>query len=227
MMAGNGMFGVTTPGPVAQQIVVERASLLETLRAVGPHAETLAGNWSASTIAQHLAAQDRIAGLPAVVARAVVMRTGLRLTEPYLHSARLAALVNGPPHAWAWSLQRLNRPPPAAVLRSLVAPITLWEHFVHHEDVRRPNHRPRTSTPELSVTVPWLLRYNRSRLGGASLRIVSKEGREWQIGIGSEVVVAGALPELVLWLSGRHRAAEVEVVAGKALADALCRRLAV
>jgi uncharacterized protein (TIGR03085 family) len=215
------------PRALADQIVTERRSLLETLRAVGPDASTLAGDWSASTLARHIVAQDRLAGLPAFLARGLVARTGLRLNELHRRSAPLAALVNGPSRPWASSLKRLDRPPPAAVLRPSIAPITLWEHFVHHEDIRRPNNVPRVSSPELSATVPWLLRYNRSRLRGASLRVVSSEGTEWRVGHGREVVLAGALSELVLWLSGRHESAEVEVRGDMTVAHELCDRFAV
>jgi uncharacterized protein (TIGR03085 family) len=214
-------------GMIVDDIVAERRDLARTLRSVGPAAQTLAGAWRASDIARHIAAQDRAAGWPAYLARGLVVRTGLRLTEPYLRSPLLAGLLNGRPRSWEWCLDRLDDRPPGALLRSLIAPITLWEHFVHHEDVRRPNTVARSTQPDLSATIPWLLRYNRYRLRDVSVRVVSDEGHEWSAGDGSELVLLGPLAELVLWLSGRHAGASVDVTGPPAVAYALRDRLRV
>jgi uncharacterized protein (TIGR03085 family) len=216
-----------TGAAIAADAVVERAEFVQTLRSVGPAAPTLAGTWTASDIARHVAAQDRLAGVPALLARGLVVRTGLRLTEPYRRSARLGALLDGPPRSWEWSLDRLHRPPPRAVLRPRIAPITLWEHFVHHEDIRRPAGRARTSRPELSGVLRWLLQYYARRLRGVSLRLVDEHGRERRAGNGSEVAVAGPLEEIVLWLSGRHVTATVDVTGDRRVIGALQERLAV
>lgn len=123
---------------IADDIREERQRLVATLRAVGPNAATLIDRWRAADLASHLASQDRLGGYPAYLARATVTATRLRLTAAYLDRTRIATLVNGPTKAWSQSLEILSRQPPDPILRSRVAPITLWEHFIHHEDVRRP-----------------------------------------------------------------------------------------
>jgi hypothetical protein len=148
------------------------------------------------------------------------------LTEPFRRSTFLARLLSSWPRPYDWAVDRLDRAPPASVLRPNVVAIALWEHFVHHEDVRRPNQRPRDGWPDLSVCVPWLLRFNENRLRGLSLRIESEQG-EWRAGAGEEVVLAGPLAEAVMWLSGRPAAADLRVRAEPASVDAVHRRLAI
>jgi uncharacterized protein (TIGR03083 family) len=187
----------------------------------------MAGDWRARHLARHLAAQDRLAGIPAFMARRLVAATGVRLSEAYRERPRVLALVDGPPRAWNWCLDRLDRAPPAAVLRRHVAPITLWEHVVHHEDVRRPNNVPRRSWPDLSAVVPWLLAYNRSRLAGTALLLVAEDGRRWSVGNGTPVTVRGEAAELVLWLSGRVTYTEVAVSGDSATIETLAESLAI
>jgi uncharacterized protein (TIGR03083 family) len=187
----------------------------------------MAADWRARDLARHLAAQDRLAGIPAFMARRLVAATGIRLTEAYRERPRILALVNGLPRSWEWCLDRLDLAPPAAVLRRHVAPITLWEHVVHHEDVRRPNNVPRRSWPDLSEVVPWLLAYNRSRLAGASLLLVADDGRQWSVGNGTQVTVRGEAAELVLWLSGRAAVSEVAVTGDSPVIEILAESLAI
>lgn len=172
------------------------------LRAVGPDAPTLAGRWSAATVASHVAAQDRFRGIPARLARTLAVVSGWRLSAFYLDRPRLSRLVNGPATPWSRSLDKLEKPPPSAVLVARIAPITLWEHFVHHEDVRRPNGLVRASRPDLEPVLDWILRYNRRRFDyrvhidtGDAVRTVGGAGRR--------LTVRGAVDDVVMWLSGR------------------------
>jgi uncharacterized protein (TIGR03085 family) len=213
-------------GTIADDIAAERRGLLQTLHSVGPEAPTLAAGWRASDVARHLVAQDRVGGWPACLARGFVVRTGLRLSEVYLDRPFVARLLNGRPRSWEWCLDRLDRRPPGPVLRPLVAPIALWEHFVHHEDVRRPASVARSTQPDLSPTIPWLLRYNRSRLRDVSVHVVTEEGPEWRAGRDRrELALRGPLSEIVLWLSGRDASVGVDAAGPSALADALHNRL--
>jgi len=216
-----------TQASTGDEAVTERQRLVATLHNVDATAPTLAGDWRARDVAQHLAAQDRLGGIPALMARAFVHRTGLRLTETYLRSDKLARLVNGRPRSWGWAIRVLERPPPAPVLRPSIAPITLWEYFVHHEDVRRPNNRPRSTSPDLSAVIPWVLRYNAERLRGTLVRVVTVGGNEWRVGQGREVILIGTPDELVLWLSGRHRTAQIDVRGDLEVARILRTRLAI
>lgn len=212
------------PRIAASAVVTERAALLATLREAGPEAPTLIGPWTAHHLASHLAAQDRFGGWPARLARTAVAITGVRLSATYLNRPRITAFVNGPTRPWDASLDILSKPPPPPVLGDRVAVITLWEHFTHHEDVRRPNSIPRQSLPDLEPVLEWVLGYNRQRLN-RSVRAVA-EGRTFEAGIGEPLTIAGSLPDLVLWFSGRSTA-NVEADPPGPDVDELQRRLGV
>ena len=198
-------------GALAATVGAERRSFVTTLRRCGPAAPTLAGAWTSRDVARHVSAQDRLFGLPAAVARRVVVATGWRLNKPALAEERVARVLSGWPRSWEWSLARLSRPPPAALVRGTVAHVTLWEHWVHHEDVRRPAGLDREEHPDLFPVLPWLLRYLHPSFRDVHLRIVSDEHPQVEVGAGEVVSVSGALPEVVLWLSGRGGSARVEV----------------
>ena len=191
-----------TVAAVAADVVAERARLVATLRAVGPEAPTMAGGWTARQLASHLAAQDRLGGWPAFAARRLVAATDLRLSGLY-RDRRVASLaVNGPTLPWDRSLRTLSGPPPAAVLRAPVAVIALWEHVVHHEDVRRPGGVARDGQPDLAPVVAWLAAYGRRRLD-RTVRIVTPDGAERSLGRGPAITIEGSLLDAVVWLSGR------------------------
>ena len=118
---------------------------------------------------------------------------------------RFQALLHGSPRgffriSWVRRLPNLN------------------EFFVHHEDVRRANGRgPRTNSPAMDAALwrnvsraPWFLA---RRLRGAGLEL------EWagtantvRARRGEPTVRIAGLPgELLLYLFGRQRAAQVEV----------------
>ena len=188
---------------LAAEVAAERRRLVRTLEAVGPTAPTSAGSWTAHDLASHLAAQDRARGVPAWAARRLVGWSGLRLSATYLDRPRVAMLVNGPRKPWAKALRILSQPPPAAVVRDPVAVVTLWEHVVHHEDVRRPNGVDRDDEPtRLDAVVAWIATYNRRRID-RRVRIVS-EDFVGDVGAGPPMTVEGPLLDVVLWLSGRR-----------------------
>ena len=214
------------PG-LADDIIEERARLVETLEFVGPEAPTLVEGWSAQELARHLAAQDRLRGVPALVARRLVVATQLRLTAVYLDRPVALALVNSGPRSWAGCLQRLRQPPPRAVTGASVGPITLWEHVVHHEDLRRASSVRRTAWPDLTAVIDWLLAYNRRRLNGPGVRLVDADSSSaWSSRPSPAVTVTGPPSELVLWLSGRPWA-EVQVDGAADDVSGLGRRLAI
>lgn len=137
---------------VADEVVRERQRLLRTLRAAGPDAATLGSTWTAADVAQHVAAQDRFFGVPAFVARNLLGRTGARLPNVDLDRPLVRLAINGRQRGWDACLRRLAHNPPKAVLHPSVSHLTLWEHFTHHEDVRRPGGLARARVPDLELT---------------------------------------------------------------------------
>lgn len=215
------------PDDLAVAAAAERRRLVQTLRVCGPTSPTLAGRWISSDLARHVAAQDRFLGLPAAGARRLVLATGWRLNKAALSDERVARLLSGWPRSWEWSLARLSQPPPTAVIRGSVAAVTLWEYWVHHEDVRRPAGIARDRHPDLFPVLPWLLRYLKPSLEGVHLRLVPDDDRQVEAGAGRLVVVSGKLSEVVLWLSGRGEVAQVDVVGPADEVSRLRRTLAV
>jgi uncharacterized protein (TIGR03085 family) len=212
-------------GRISHDIRSEREQLVATLRSVGPDAPTLARGWRAADVASHVAAQDRGRGVPARLARTMAVASGRRLSRLYLNRPRLAFVMTGPTTGWDRSLHVLAKGPPPAVLAPGVAPITLWEHFVHHEDVRRPAGVPRASQPDLAPVLDWILQYNRRALGRA-LRIDTGEIVRDVGSDGERMTVRGDLADVVMWLSGRD-VPGIEVESSQSDADALRARLAV
>lgn len=212
----------------AADIAKERAALVSTLEQVGPNAPTLAGDWSTTELAQHLAAQDRMRGVPASLARRFVMATNIRVTAAYLNRPRAAAVVNAGPTGWEASLRRLHYPPATSLVRHPVATVTLWEHFVHHEDVRRPaGLPPQRSTPDMAAVIRWLLRYNGPRLRGETIRVLTPDGNDWSTGAEATLTIHGRPGELVLWLSGRGHSAEVQYQGDPQLFATMTHRMSI
>lgn len=164
-------------------------------------------------------------GLPAHLARTAVVASGRRLSRIYLHRQRASLLVDGPTKPWRRSLEMLEKPPPRAVLAPRIAPITLWEHFVHHEDVRRPAGRPRDAVPDLEPVLEWIIRYNRRALD-RPLRIDTGDAVRATGDGGRPTNVRGTIAFVVMWLSGRD-APGVEVDAPPSDIDSLRARLSV
>ena len=135
-------------GTSRADIVAERRRFAGHACAGGrPAAPSLAGAWTAEDVAAHVVSLDRLGGVPTFLGRTAVARghrlndaTG-RLAEASMRSTRHQGFVR--------VLDRLRAAPPRLLMRDGVAPVGLFEVFVHHEDVRRASGRwsPR-ATPE-------------------------------------------------------------------------------
>lgn len=185
----------------------ERRAFVATLRAVGPSAPTLAAPWNAEDLAAHVAATEQQRGVPTYVGRRLVMR-GIRLNDTF-KPVMAVQLKRFRRHGFDRSLRRLDRPSPGLLARPEVLPVSVFEVYVHHEDVLRGNDLSRTQpVPELGPTIEWLLRYHRRLIGGAGLRVELDDGRTFGAGV---AVVRGPAGEVVLWLAGRRAVADVRV----------------
>lgn len=210
-------------GLKAADLAVERRALVATLEAVGPDAPTLAGAWTAGDLAAHVAATEQSRGVPTFLGRTLVVRYGWRLNDTF-RPIMAIDLRRFRRHGFDWALRRLERQPPGLLSRASLLPVSVFEIFVHHEDVRRPNDVPREAPiPDLAPCIEWLLRYHRRRLGHFGVRVVLPDGRELRGGgPGSALTIRGSADEIVLWLAGRPRATALTVTddGGGALAVA-------
>ncbi len=189
---------------------IERDQLAALLDELGPDAPTLLAPWTTRDLVSHLVLRehDPVAA-PGLVIPGAWGRFAERRREALARSdyAQLVATVRSGPPPGFFRLPWVRRLP------------NLNEFFVHHEDVRRANGLdPRTNSSEMEAAlwrnvrfVPWLLA---RRLRGTGLEI------EW-IGTGEVVRIrrgdsaarlVGLPSELLLYLFGRGRAAQVQVI---------------
>jgi len=179
------------PQPLDQR---ERIELCDLLLEFGPDAPTLCEGWTTADLAAHLILREhfrrwtvtrmdaeKARGLPALVDR---LRSGAPLVPWRVPGVR--RLLNG------------------------------LEYFIHHEDVRRANGlERRTDRPDLD-DLSWRMagltgRRLARRIRPYSLELVRPDGRQRQFGSGAGVILKGEPTELVLYLSGRRTAADVDI----------------
>jgi uncharacterized protein (TIGR03085 family) len=186
----------------------ERAELCDLFLALGPDAPTLCEGWTTLDLAAHL------------VVREHDPRSGFAI----LGGERFAKLENSlmddaRSQGYERLVDRLRSGPPLVPWRlpMLRQFLNLTEWFVHHEDVRRPaGEAPRGDRADLDRALWWMLRRG-SRLMLRKVRGVGVAleapgfGEVSARGPGPSVRLTGGPQELTLYLSGRRRAARVDV----------------
>jgi uncharacterized protein (TIGR03085 family) len=197
----------------------ERAALCDLLDELGPDAPTLCAGWTTRDLATHLYVRDRNpkawAGI--TVGRLAGMHEQAMAGEaarPY--GEVVAAVRAGAPK---WSPMGL---PGAKDL------VNQMEFLIHHEDVRRaqPGWGPRAVPATLSDGVWKSLRFGSKamlrkapdgvllRRAGTDASVAAKKGE-------LTVTVAGDPVELALFVSGRQRAARVDLAGDDAAVSRL------
>jgi uncharacterized protein (TIGR03085 family) len=185
----------------------ERRELADLLLEVGPDVPTLCAGWTTRDLAAHLVVRERrpdatVAGLiPPLSGHAEHVRLATA-ARPY---AEVVQEVRNPP--W-WSL--LSNPLTDELANGV-------EFFIHHEDVRRgrPGWTPRT-LEEPQRRALWSAVKFTARLGLRKLHIpVSLRAPGLgEVTIGGDppqVTISGEPGELALFVSGRQRAARVDI----------------
>jgi uncharacterized protein (TIGR03085 family) len=188
---------------------VERANLCDVLEELGPLASTLLPPWTARDIAAHLVLRERdsVAG-PGLVLPGAWGRLGERRRQALAltdFAGLTATLRSGPPPGF-FRIRWVRRIP------------NLNEFFVHQEDIRRANGLgPRVNDPAMDEALwrnvkaaRWFLS---RRLRGAGLELQwAGTAHRVRARRGQPVArIAGPPGELLLYLFGRRRAAQVEV----------------
>ncbi|GAA2651643.1 TIGR03085 family metal-binding protein [Paractinoplanes durhamensis] len=185
----------------------ERHLLADLLLRLGPDAPTLCAGWTTRDLAAHLVVRERrpdsAAGMLLPPLRGYGERIRLaKAAEPF---EQVVAQVRTPP--W-WS-------PVSNPLTGELA--NAGEFFIHHEDVRRgaEGWQPRELTREHHAAL-WRGAQFAGRMGlrraKIAARVVESGGLgEFTVGENPQVTVRGTAGELTLFLSGRQRAARVEI----------------
>ncbi len=194
----------------------ERSALVETMRAVGPDAPTLCGDWKTRDLAAHLVVRERrldatpgitipaLAGYTANVQRQVAESTD-----------------------WDELLDKVASGPPLYSPFKLLDPVAnMGEMFIHHEDVRRaqtdwePRHLDDGTVRALGRGLPIMARLTLAK-APARVSLRTPAGKTLAtVGRGPEVTVTGEPQELLLFISGRD-AVRLEFDADEALVDAV------
>lgn len=193
-------------------IDAEKPALVESLRHADPEAPTLCEGWTTRHLLAHLVQreQDQLANLGDMVVRRPPGQERFlgRLVDcartPEGYDALVNRFAEGPRRwsAMSWAAETLN----------------LTEYVIHHEDLRRgsePQAEPRV-LPEKEQRSIWkrLLSitrfvYRRAPVGVA-LATLGGDVRQVRKGMPT-VVLTGEPVELLLYVSGRREAAQVEV----------------
>jgi len=198
----------------------ERHALADSLLTLGPDAPTLDDPWRARDLAAHLVIRDGRADLalgmfvPALKGR---LDAGMRSYAAGHYPALVERVRSGPP---AWSPVRIP---------ALDEVVNLGEFFIHHEDLLRgaPDFTPRPLDSGLEAAL-WksLGQMSKLFLGKApvGVRLVSPGHGELdakQIAGAHTAVVTGIPGELVLFVTGRQRVADVALAGPSAAQKAI------
>ena len=203
----------------------ERSSSVDTLRMLGPDADTLCQGWQARHIAAHLAMQDQSAGLPVLLSAPIALpflRFGVRAPSKFAQKfeGQLEKLAK---RDWIEVLNDLGAGPPRSVAMPVLAPMRLHENWIHHEDLRRSaGAASRPSSPAVDnalwKALKWYGPYQRKVLSGIDLLLRSPSGDLLRLGDpdGEEVEAAGPAGELALLISGRAHVSEAKLEGSEA-----------
>lgn len=195
----------------------ERSELADLLLRVGPDAPTLCAGWTTRDLAAHLVVRDRrpdaMAGIvvPPLAGHGEHVRKQ-KAAEPY---ERVVAEVRNPP--W-WS--PVSNPLTDELANAL-------EFFIHHEDVRRgaPGWAPRVLDTGEQKAIWNAVRFTaRIGLRRLHLPVLLRAPGFGEVQVGGDVAQATLTAEpseLAMFVSGRQRAAKVDIDAPPETAEAL------
>ncbi|MFI7023499.1 TIGR03085 family metal-binding protein [Micromonospora sp. NPDC049900] len=195
----------------------EREALTDLMSTLGPDAPTLNEGWTIRDLAAHLVVRERRPDAAAGI-----------LIGPLRDRAERVRLEIAA-QDWADLLGQVRRPPVWSPVSNPLTdePANLMEFFIHHEDVRRaqPEWQPRVLPTGLDQAlwrrVSTLARMTLRRFP-ARVTVRAPGHGEVTAGRGEEALgLIGAPSELVLFLSGRQRAARVQVEGGSESAERL------
>jgi uncharacterized protein (TIGR03085 family) len=183
----------------------ERAALADALLAAGPDAPTLCAGWATRDLAAHLVLRERRPDAAfGIMLKPVAGHT--RKVQEQLAAGDYAELVG-----------KVRSPAPWVRPEFAEEAVNLIEFFVHLEDVRRavpgwsPRALPEAHERALASRTKGSARLSARRFPARVL--VRTPGVEpFTVGAGGEeLTVEGAPGELLMFFTGRQRAADVEV----------------
>jgi uncharacterized protein (TIGR03083 family) len=208
---------------IAEDVEAERAMLADTLEAVGPNASAGCGIWTAFDLAAHIVAADRAAGTLAFCIRALAARGVQFNPKPQVTAT---VIDRERRDGYPALLARLRQRSPRLLLAPVVAASTLFEVWMHHDDLTTSNGLAHGAPEHLALAIPPLVRYQAKNLPSSRLIIRTTRGHEWTFGrdIGGgprSAVLLGRADDLIRWLSGRGPLTALDVEATPAVVEQL------
>jgi uncharacterized protein (TIGR03085 family) len=191
----------------------ERHLLCDLLSELGPDRPTLCAGWTTRDLAAHLIARER----------RPLSTPGLAFRLFAGYTDRVRRRIAARPFA---ELVRMLRRPPWWVAPFDAATNGL-EFFIHHEDVRRaqPGWQPRElSAGTMRFLWSRMRQMARFRLHGFPATVVVEAVGQGELRTGrgdEQLLVRGDPAELAMFLTGRQRAAQVELTGPPHLTDRL------
>lgn len=195
--------------------------LADTLEVVGPQASAGCGDWTAFDLAAHIVAADRAAGALAFCIRVLAARGVQFNPKPQLIAA---AIDRERRDGYPALLARLRQRSPRLLLTPAVAASTLFEVWMHHDDLTTAHSLAHGVPDHLALAIPPLVRYQAKRLPSTRLIIRTTHGHDWTFGTdigGPSAVLSGSATHLIRWLSGRGPLTALDVEATPAVVEQL------
>lgn len=177
----------------------ERSALVDTMRAVGPEAPTLCGDWTTRDLAAHLVVRERrLDATPGITIPALAGYTA----NVQRHVAESTD--------WDELLDKVASGPPLYSPFKLLDPVAnMGEMFIHHEDVRRaqtgwePRRLDDGIAKALGRGIGIMTRLTLAR-APARVSLRTPDGKTLAtVGNGPELVITGEISELILFVAGR------------------------
>jgi uncharacterized protein (TIGR03085 family) len=187
-------------------LLAERAALCDTLERYGPTAPTLCEGWLTLDLAAHLVVRERDPR----------SGPGILFGDTFFGRYTRTLMDRAKAKGYPALVVRLRAGPPFIMQRAM-AGVNVNENWIHHEDVRRANgEAPRPPDPDVDEILWRMLqrtgKFATRRARGTGVELVLPDGRKAVLRKGSSsVTLTGAVGELVLYLSGRRSAAQVEL----------------
>jgi uncharacterized protein (TIGR03083 family) len=205
---------------VRNDVETERAALADSLQAVGRHAQTACGDWTAFDLAAHVVAAERAAGALAFCVRAPAARGVQFRPRPQLVNSTIWRERRD---GYSALIRRLRQPSPRLLLTPAVAAATLFEVWMHQDDLTRANNLAHHTPNHLFEAIPFLMRYLASRLPSARLIVRTTDSHEFTCGpnVGTTAVLTGPAADLARWLVGRRPLTATNIQAQPAIIDQL------
>lgn len=203
---------------VRDEIAAERSALAASLESVGPEAPTACGGWTAFDLAAHVVASEQGSGVVSFCVRTLAARGAPFRPDPRLVERAIARQRR---RGYTALIDRLRRGGPRLLASRAVAASTLFELWMHHDDLTSANSLTHPAPAHLALAIPSLVRYQAKRLPAARLIVRTTENHEWHFGSERDrtVEITGSPEHLVRWLAGRQSAASLNVEADDALAE--------